>query len=103
MNSAIHTLGLIFSLIIAMYIFVIDIAYFVKIKSKDNHGILKLVYAFDGIFWTVVYSIILINPDILYSNDIMYYFRIGILITLISLGLGATVRAYTAGIFGDHK
>lgn len=81
-----------------LYIAGIDIVYFIR-EKEDKHRFIKIIYATVGIYWASLYSAFIVNPDIQYFPSTRYWVRLGVLITLIALSLGATVRAFIARIF----
>lgn len=98
MDSLINTLSMIFVIFLAGYVGIIDFVYFIRMRNEFFRWI-KLCYSITGFYWVILYSFFILNLNIYYLPSSRTLTRIGILMVMISLSYGATVRAENARIF----
>lgn len=102
MSDLIIDIATIAIIILYGYVAAVDLIYFFKAK-KDVFRFNKILYFLTGIYWLSMYLCFLLYPQVRTSPATRYWIMFGLLFTGISLSMGATARAYLAGIFGGKK
>ena len=68
--------------------------YFLNVREKFRW--IKFIYSLVALYWVVLYTYFLFNVDQYFLPNSRIFTRLGILMLLLSLSYGATVRLYAA-------
>ena len=94
------TIGMI--MLLGGYVAFID-SLFAHTQKKDPFRLIKMAYAGVGVYWILFYVAILVFGDFRLTLISRYFTRLGVIITLVSLAMGATARAIMAGLLRGKK
>lgn len=94
MDTLTNYLSMVFVIFLASYVSIIDMYYFWKVREKFRW--IKFIYSLVALYWVVLYTYFLFNVEQYFLPDSQIFTRIGILMLLLSLSYGATVRLYAA-------
>lgn len=79
------------------YVAIVD-SLFAHTQKHDSFRLIKMAYAGVCVYWILFYATILIFGDFRLTLLSRYFTRLGVILTLTALAMGATARAIVAGI-----
>ena len=94
MDALTNYLSMVCVIFLALYVSVIDMYYFWNVREKFRW--IKFIYSLVALYWAVLYTYFLFNVEQYFLPDSQTFTRLGILMRLLALSYGATVRLYAA-------
>jgi hypothetical protein len=94
MDTFTNYLSMVCVIFLALYVGLIDMYYFLNVREKFRW--IKFIYSIVAFYWASIYTYFVFNLDQYYRPDSRMFTRFGILLLLLSLSYGATVRLYAA-------
>ena len=94
MDTFSNYLSMVLVIFLALYVAIIDMYYFWNVREKFRW--IKFIYSMVAFYWVGLYTYFIFNLDQDYRPDSRMFTRFGILLLLLSLSYGATVRLYAA-------
>ena len=94
MDTFSNYLSMVFVIFLALYVALIDMYYFWHVREKFRW--IKFIYSVVAFYWVGIYTYFIFNLDQYYLPESRMFTRFGILLLLLSLSYGATVRLYAA-------
>jgi len=85
---------MIFVIFLSLYVAIIDMYYFLNVREKFRW--IKFIYSIVAFYWVGIYTYFVFNLDKYYEINSRMFTRLGILMLLLALSYGATVRLYAA-------
>lgn len=98
MENFSNILSIVAIILLGVYIATIDARFANKQKDDAFRGI-KVFYAIVGLLWAGLYVSFLVNPSWQTEPITRFVIRGLVILTLISMAMGSTARAYSAKLF----